>query len=253
MDLSLTELALLFATSVLAGAINAIAGGGSFFTFPVLLLAGIPSVEANATNKLGLWIGAVGSVKGYLPEIRTMQTQIWPVLIINVVGGICGSALLLTLSNAQFSAAVPWLLLLAFLMFAFGPRIRKWCGLHAESEAISRGLISYAGQFLMALYSGFFGAGIGIFLLALYQWMGMKNLHQMNAIKVLATASAHTVSALVFVVMGTVVWQASIVMLTGAFAGGYISARLAKRLPSEWIQRFVLVYSAAITIYFFVK
>lgn len=250
--LSLTDYGLLLATSLLAGAINAVAGGGSFFTFPVLLLTGIPPIAANATNKLGLWMGAVGSLKAYLPEIRHDTRALPRLLALNLAGGITGALLLLVLSNEQFRASVPWLLLLAFLMFAFGPALRKRLGLHAQHDTVQHTLASMLGQFVMAVYCGFFGAGIGIFLLALYQWMGMHNLQRMNALKVVATTAAHSISALVLVLAGQVVWSAAMIMLVGAFIGGYASAALSRHVPQVWLRRFVLAYSATITAYFFV-
>ena len=252
MDISLLEYGLLLVTSLLAGAINAVAGGGSFFTFPMLLLMGVPSIAANATNKVGLWMGAVGSLRGYLPEISQCKNELPVLIALNLLGGIIGAGLLLCLSNAQFYAAVPWLLLIAFLMFTFGPALRRRIGLHAKHDTIRHHWLGMIGQFIMALYCGFFGAGIGIFLLALYQWMGMHNLHRMNALKVVATTAAHTISALVLIAMGKVFWPAAVIMIVGSFAGGYGSAVLARHIPQEWLRRFVVVYSAGITLYFFV-
>lgn len=251
-DLSLADYGLLLATSLLAGAINAVAGGGSFFTFPVLLMLGIPSIAANATNKLGLWMGAVGSVKGYLPEIRQSKEALPRLLALNIAGGATGAGLLLVLSNEQFRASVPWLLLTAFLMFAFGPALRKKMGLHTLHDTVQHHWLGMVMQFVMAVYCGFFGAGIGIFLLALYQWMGMHNLQRMNALKVSATTAAHSISALVLVVAGQVFWPAALVMLAGAFIGGYGSAIVSRHVPQVWLHRFVLAYSGAITLYFFV-
>lgn len=251
-DLSLLDYALLLGTSALAGAINAVAGGGSFFTFPALLLMGIPPIAANATNKMGLWMGAVGSVKGYLPDIRSAKAALPMLLALNLIGGAVGASLLLILSNDQFRNSVPWLLLIAFLMFAFGPTLRKRLGMHAQHDTVQHHLPGIIAQCAMAVYCGFFGAGIGIFLLALYQWMGMHDLHRMNALKVVATTAAHSVSALILVAVGAVYWPAAIVMLAGAFAGGYGSAILSRRVSQQWLRRFVLIYSGGITLYFFI-
>ncbi len=253
MELSLFDGGLLLIAAFFAGAINAVAGGGTFFTFPVLLLTGAPPIEANATNKLGLWMGALGSVRGYRTEIASLKNDLKRTLIINLIGGAAGTILLLFLINAQFSHAVPWLLLIATLSFIAGPWLKKLQGTIESSDQLSTSFMSIITQLVVAVYAGFFGAGIGIFLLALYQLFGMNNLHRMNALKVSATLVAHSVSAIIFVVMGRVIWPLAIIMLAGSLAGGYVSALLSKRICVVWLRRFIMVYSSAITLYFFVQ
>lgn len=253
MELSLFDGGLLLVASFVAGAINAVAGGGTFFTFPVLLLTGAPPIEANATNKLSMWIGSLGSVRGYRHEIRSLTSDLTRTLIINLIGGGTGSILLLTLSNEQFQHAVPWLLLLATTSFIAGPWLKRLQGRIASDDRLSRSALCTILQMLVAIYAGFFGAGIGIFLLALYQLFGMHNLHRMNALKVWATLVAHSVSALIFVIMGRIIWPLALIMLVGSLAGGYVSAMLSKRISSVWLRRFIMVYSSAITLYFFVQ
>lgn len=253
MELSLFDGSLLLVAAFFAGAINAVAGGGTFFTFPVLLLTGAPPIEANATNKLGLWIGALGSVRGYKHEIATLKSDLKRTVIINLIGGAVGSALLLFLSNEQFKHAVPWLLLIATLSFIGGPWLKKLQGKIESCDQLSTSALCIFAQLVVAVYAGFFGAGIGIFLLALYQLFGMHHLHRMNALKVWATSVAHSISALIFVVMSTVIWPLAVIMLAGSLAGGYVSALLSKRLSVVWLRRFIMVYSSAITVYFFLQ
>ncbi len=245
--------ALIALTAMLAGAINAVAGGGSFFTFPALIWLGIPPITANATNKVGLWLGAVGSIKGYLQEIRDARSFLPLALTLNILGGGAGTFLLLSLEGEQFRATIPWLMLLATLSFAFGNRIRQWTHRTREHNSPLQTVIGHILQFIIAVYAGFFGAGIGIFMLALYQWMGMKDIHVMNGIKVSAAAAAHTISSLIVIAAGAVIWDIAVIMLIGAFIGGYYSAILAKKIPSHWLKRAITAYAACITLYFFVQ
>lgn len=234
-----------------AGALNAVAGGGAFFTFPVLLLAGVNPIVANATSKVGMWIGAIGSIRAYWPEIKKARVLLPLMLIVSAIGSILGALLLLVVSPEDFSAMVPWLLLFATLSFALGPQMRHWCNIRKANKA-RRGPIAYAMQAIISVYAGFFGAGIGIYMLALFDWMGLKNIHVMNGLKVALAVAVHTVSALIFMVAGVVDWSIAIILMAGAALGGYGGAYLAKRLPALWIRWFVILYGFAVTAYFFV-
>ncbi len=246
---TLSEILLLALIGGWAGALNAVAGGGTFFTFPMLLFMGVPPIVANATSKVGLWIGAFGSVRAYMPEIRAAKGLLKPILVVSIVGSVIGSLLLLAISAERFSAMVPWLLLFATLSFAFGPVLKK--RFHRDAAQVKASPLALGAQGVIGLYAGFFGAGIGIYMLALFEWMGLKDIHQMNGLKVAAAVGAHTVSALIFIVMGVVDWPTAIILMISAALGGYGGAYLAKQLPPLLIRGFVISYGLLVTGYFF--
>lgn len=244
---------LIFGVAVWAGALNAVAGGGTFFTFPVLLLTGMSPIIANGTSKVGLWIGAVGSLKAYWPEIKQAKAYLPLMLTVSLVGSVLGTVLLLMISAAQFSAMVPWLLLFATASFAFGPMIRN--AMHKDDTPceVRRGFWPSLLQGIIGTYAGFFGAGIGIYMLALFDWMGLKDIHVMNGLKVAAAVIAHTVSALILIATDTLDWPIAIILMVGAAIGGYGGAYIAKKLPALWIRYFVIIYGFSVTVYFFAK
>ncbi len=250
MEFTLLDAVWLPLIAVWAGALNAVAGGGTFFTFPLLILGGIPPVAANATSKVGLWIGAVGSVRGYWSEIKEAKAWLLVILTLSVIGSAIGSVLLLLIPAERFAALVPWLMLAATASFALGPYARKALQQYTQPSRAGRGL-AYAMQLLIGVYAGFFGAGIGILMLALYEWMGLKNIHVMNGLKVAAAVAAHTISSLILVFSALIVWPAALIIMAFSFAGGYGGAYIAKRLPAIWIRRFIIVYGVIVTLYFF--
>ena len=227
-----------------AGAMNAVAGGGTFFTFPALLL-GMPPVVANATSKVGLWIGSLGSIKAYLPEIRSLGAGKLPLYAATILGSVAGSLLLMFISNEQFMVLVPYLLLFATLSFALAPWLRRGI-VPGKTVKISSFL-----QGCIGVYAGFFGAGIGIYMLALFRWMGMGSVHQMNALKVLCAALAHTVSAIILITAGLVDWHSALILMLSAGLGGYGGAYLARSLPERLIHALILGYGFLISGYFF--
>lgn len=243
---------LLFFVAIGAGVLNALAGGGTFFTFPVLILMGMNPIIANGTSKVGLWIGSIGSLRGYWPEIKRARMYLPFVLSITFVGSALGTCLLLVISAEQFSAMVPWLLLFATLSFTFGGYIREKLH-HIGKRKTRAGLVPGLMQGLIGVYAGFFGAGLGIYLLALYDWVGMKNIHMMNALKVSAAVMAHTVSAAILIVTGTLNWPVTLIIMGGAVIGGYGGSYLAKRLPRKGIRWFITIYGFAVSAYFFAQ
>jgi uncharacterized membrane protein YfcA len=239
-----------------AGALNAVVGGGTYFTYPVLILAGLPPLEANTTNKVAIWFGSLGGVGGYRREIKNNSGPlVWTSAIITGIGSIGGSLLLLVMSTATFNTVLPWLMLLATLLFAFGRHVTKWLeGSLPESGHISSAahLASYAGLFVIGVYGGFFGAGMSLLVMALYELMSIHNVHQINGLKAVVSLAVNAVSALTFIVIGGIAWFAAIALMIGALAGGYWCAALAKRLPQQWVRCFIILYSAGMTLRFFV-
>jgi hypothetical protein len=260
MDLSLAHILLLFVTAIWAGALNAIAGGGTFFTFPVLLLVGMPPIVANTTNKVGIAIASVSGVAGFWAEIKRIRPLLPLFISTALAGSFAGSLLLLVTPPERFEALIPWLMLAATLLFAFGARIaraiaslRKNPAAKNPDEAILHRKIGGIGQFLIGIYGGFFAAGMGILMMALYSTAGMKHIHEMNALKSVSGLAINLISAAVFLAVGIVDWSIAAILIAGALIGGYSGATLSKRLSPAIIRGFIVCYGAAMTLYFFIQ
>jgi len=253
--------ALLFVAALLGGALNAVAGGGSFIAFPALVFTGIPPIMANATNTVALWPGSVASVGAYRVELRTAPHRAL-LAVASFIGGIGGAVLLLRTPPGVFERLIPYLLLLATLLFAFSPsltarlRARK-VSVQGQDRGRGTSLPTLAGltlaQLVIATYGGFFGGGIGILMLATLGLMGMDNIHTMNALKTLLASCINGVAVLTFVIAHAVVWPQAILMIVGAIVGGYAGAYYARRLEPQFVRRFVIVVGLVMTAYFFAR
>jgi len=259
----------LFIAALLAGALNSVAGGGSFISFPALIVTGVPPIQANATNTVALWPGSLASVAAYRRELRSVR-YVALLSVTSIVGGVLGAYLLLHTPAATFSHLIPYLLLLATGLFAFSPSItRRLRGRadHPDHTGIANGphtgiangpsrraLGSIALlQFVTAVYGGFFGGGIGIIMLATLALMGMEDIHAMNGLKTVLATLINGVATLTFIIDRAVVWPQALVMLVGAVVGGYAGAAVARRLDPLLVRRFVIVVGVVMTIYFFVR
>lgn len=245
---------LLLGISALAGAVNALAGGGTFFTFPVLIFLGLTPHLANTTNSVGIWVASLASVRGYRSELRLPRALLIRLALAAFVGSIAGSLALLATSNELFSDMVPYLMLMAATLFAFGPALRRAAS-HLlpprEERQFGEGVGGMLGQGAIGFYGGFFGAGMGILMMALYQMMGLKNLHEVNSIKTIMATAINAVSVTLFIVAGAVAWPHAIVMTVGGAIGGFLGAHYGKRINSELLRWLVIAYSFAMTGYFF--
>jgi uncharacterized protein len=249
----------LFIAAILGGALNSVAGGGSFFTFPSLIFAGVPPIQANATSTVALWPGSVASTSAYRKELAT-QNRLFVLLLggISLIGGVLGAILLLHTPQATFVKLIPYLLLLATLLFAFSPVITSLLRKRADKTyktaftwptLVGISLV----QLVIATYGGYFGGGIGIMILAALGLMGMENIHEMNALKTVLQASINGVAVITFIIAGAVVWLQAIVMVAGAIVGGFAGAYYARKLDPRLVRSFVILVGVALTIYFFVK
>lgn len=246
MDVAL--LALFTLAAAAGGALNAVAGGGSFLTFPALLFGGVPPIPANATSAVALWPASLSSAVGYREELRGQRRLLGPLLAVSLVGGLGGALLLLVTPQHLFRALVPWLLLAATLVFALGPALNR--RLRARDLHLPlKGAVLV--QFAVATYGGYFGGGMGIMMLAAFSAMGMEDVHAMNGLKVVLGAALNGIAIVAFVVAGIIVWPAALAMLAGSIAGGYGGARLAKRVSPARVRVFVVLVGAALTAYFF--
>ena len=242
----------LFAAGAIAGAINAVAGGGSFVSFPSLLFTGVAPVTANATNTVALWVGMTASGGAYRKRLNISRRVMVPLVVMSVIGGLAGAVLLIRTPAQTFLRVLPWLLLGATLLFAFGKhltgRISASIGHEASNSAVAGASFF---ELIVAVYGGYFGGGIGIMNLAMFAAMGMTDIHEMNALKVVLGAIINGVAAVTFVVSRAVAWPQALAMTAGAVGGGYLSAHYSQRLPQVWVRRFVILSGAAMTVYFF--
>jgi uncharacterized protein len=249
----------LFIAAILGGGLNSVAGGGSFITFPSLIFSGVPPIQANATSTVALWPGSLASVGAYRKELAAQNRVLMLVLGgTSLVGGVLGAILLLRTPQATFVGLIPYLMLLATLLFAFSPlitaRLRKR-EYPSQKSAISwRALTGISLiQLVIATYGGYFGGGIGIMILASLGLMGMENIHEMNGLKTVLQSSINGVAVITFIIAGAVFWLQAIVMVLGAIVGGFFGASLARRLDPRLVRGFVILVGTGMTIYFFLK
>jgi len=239
---------------MLGGALNSVAGGGSFISFPALLFTGVPPIPANATNTLALWTAAAGSGGAYRRRLNVPVRVMAPLLVTSLAGGLVGAFLLLKTPAHTFLRLVPWMILAATLLFAFGRKLTAGRRSMVEHDATAAGLTAAAlFQLGVAIYGGYFGGGMGIVTLAMLAGLGMTDIHAMNALKVLLALAINGVATLEFIVARAIYWPQGIVMVAGGIAGGFFGAHYAQKLPQPWIRRFVVLVGTGMTIYFFVK
>lgn len=245
------KLLLVVAAAAVGGAINSIAGGGTLVTFPALVGLGVTPIVANATSTVALWPGALGSMWGYRAELAGARAWAVRFALPSVVGGLAGAILLLRTPADRFDQIVPFLVLGATLLFAIQKPLMTALRGRADGGATradptavppSPGLI--AAQFLIAVYGGYFGAGIGILMLATLGFMGFTNIHRMNGLKNWGGFCMNVVAAATFAAKGFVNWPVAIAMAAGALAGGYGGSRLAQRVPQQWVRRVVVAVGA---------
>ena len=229
-----------------AGVLNAIAGGGSFLTFPALVFAGVPPVAANATSAIAVSPGYLGSTLGFRPELRSLPaTLLWRETGIAALGGLLGAGLLLVTPAKVFAGIVPWLLLLATVLFALGPRIARLSGGAGHPRWRLPGLLG------VSIYGGYFNGGLGILLMALYTLSGESRLNTVNALKNLNSFVLSLLSVVAFAAAGAIVWPQAVWMMLWATAGGWAGAHLAKRLPVKWVRWLVIATGVVMSAVFF--
>lgn len=234
----------------LAGALNSVAGGGSFLTFPALLLHGLPAVSANASSTLALVPGSFSATWAYRREFgKVSGIRPLPCLAAALAGGAVGALLLIRTPESSFEALLPWLLLFATLLFAFGNRLAARL---KGRVRLGEGLV-LALLFLGSVYGGYFGGGLGILMLSLMALLGMTDLHAMNALKTLLGGSLNALAALMFLASGAVDLRAALVTMAGAVAGGLTGASLARKVPMGSLRLFVVAVGLALTAVFFAR
>jgi uncharacterized membrane protein YfcA len=248
------ESPLLFLAGFLGGMLNSIAGGGTFITFPALLLAGVPPVSANATNTFASCSGYLSGAYAFRNELRLHAGELPKFISVGVAGGAAGAWLLLQTPEALFREAIPWLLLLATFLFVFGDKLNKT----SRRLATRHRRASYVGKTLLFLlltgvciYGGFFNAGLGIVILSYLALAGHTDINTMNGLKLLVSSCVSLIAIALFIHEGVIAWSQGIMVLIGTLVGGYLAARVSRKIPQHFVRGFVVFASVVITAYFF--
>lgn len=247
---------LLLLTAVLGGALNAVAGGGSFLTFPALVFAGLDPVVANASSTVALWPGSLLAAATYRRDITMLRGMLLPMVGAAVTGGLCGALLLVGGPPEAFRRLAPWLLLFAAVLFTFGPRVTARLALPRDAAGHGDGpnlLWLVPIQLVISVYGGYFGGGMGIMMLASYVAFGLTDLHAMNGLKSLLAVVLNGVAVTTFIASGAVSWPEATLMTAGAAAGGHLGATWAKRVPPAWLRAGIATTAWLMTLWFFTR
>lgn len=228
---------------------NSVAGGGSFLSFPALIAAGIPPIPANATNNTAMWVGTFGSARGYWHDVAPYKRLLYSVMAISVVGSLLGACLLLLTPAATFKHLIPWLLLFATVVFAISPYLTKPHAGH-DPEHQSWQLVL---QFFVALYGGYFGAGIGILMLAILTFTGLPSFNATNGMKNVLSVVINGSAVVPFLIARVIDWRFAIPMCLMALLGGYVGAHFFRRVPALVARSMVIAIGLAMTAVFFLR
>lgn len=246
----------LFVVALLGGTLNSVAGGGTFIAFPTLIFVGVPPVNANATCTVALWPGSLASVRAYRSSLTVERSLLILLIVVSVLGGLLGAFILLHTPQSTFLQLVPYLLLVATVLFALGPRITTWMRKRTSGLGVP-GWAAWTGiamlQLVIAAYGGFFGGGIGILMLASLALLDLDNIHTMNAVKNLLATCINGVAVIAFILANAIYWPQALVMIVGAIIGGYGAGIYAQRLDPKLVRWFVIAVGVAMTAYFFIK
>jgi len=262
--MTLPQFILLFLAAALGGGINSVAGGGSLIAFPALVVVGVDKIIANATNTAALWPGTIGSVWAYRSDLAPQRRLLLTLLLPSFVGGLLGAVLLARTPPALFGKVVPVLVLFATLLFAgrnlfdrfarrntapSTPTVKR----DASTVTAAGRIFGFVFQLIVATYGGYFGAGIGILMLASLSIMGLDDIHKMNAIKTALAFVINGVALVFFAISGLVNWPLALLMGVGGLLGGYFGARYAKRINQTYLRIFVVVMGLAAAAYLFTR
>jgi hypothetical protein len=252
--MSFPDFLLLAAAGFFSGALNAVAGGGTFFTFAALMASGLPPITANASSAVALTVASTASAAAYRREIaRFWRGALW-LTVASGTGALIGALILIGLSNQSFRTLVPYIMLFATLVFALGPRLARFAGMEAaELPTHRRRIAGLVSQFLISVYGGFFGAGMGILMLASLSLTENIDYHRINAIKQILAIAIQGVAIVVFIRGGIIDWPAALTVMAAAILGGYLGVGLARRVPSQTMRGIVVAAGAALTLYYFVS
>ncbi|MEW8029971.1 MAG: sulfite exporter TauE/SafE family protein [Candidatus Thiodiazotropha sp.] len=248
------QLLFLFGAGFFGGVLNAVAGGGSFITFPALLFVGVPPISANATNTFASCAGYLSGAYALRKDLAAWRDQLPQIIGISLVGGGLGALLLLQTPESVFRQAIPWLLLFATLLFVFGGRLnrilRDFAARHRHASLLG-GLLQLLLLMGVSVYGGFFNAGLGIIILSYLVLAGYTDINTMNGVKLLISSVISLVAILLFIYDGVIAWFAGVVVMLGTLAGGYVAAHMSRKLPQRYVKSFIVFAGSGITLYFF--
>lgn len=252
---------LLLLSALLGGGANALAGGGTFLVFPALLLAGVASVKANATASLIVVPGAIASAWVYRRKLAGQNVAgqnasfMARIVAVSLAGAAAGSLLLLNTSNGTFSNLVPWLLLLAATVFTLAPKLREAAAKSAKRDSGTHSSVTglLIGQFAIAVYGGYFGAGMGVLMLSLFLIASRMDVQGANGLRLLCGSAINVLAVALFAWRGALDYRLGLPMLGAAIAGGYLGALIVRRLKENTARRAILIYAWALTAYFFIR
>jgi uncharacterized membrane protein YfcA len=248
------EFLLLFTAGLLGGMLNSIAGGGTFITFPALLMAGVPPISANATNTFAVGAGYISGSWALRKELSAHKKSLAKIILVSLVGGLAGAWLLLQTPEQLFRQAIPWLLLFATLLFIYGENINHFFARldmkHCHASVIAKGL-SVLMLLSVTTYGGFFNAGLGIVILSYLSLAGYNNINEMNGIKLLVSSVVSLIAVVIFIIDDVIAWYEGSMVLLGSLAGGYLAAQYSRSLSQTHVRIMVIVISIMITTYYF--
>jgi uncharacterized protein len=253
LGLAPADFGLLVLAGLIGSAVNAVAGGGTFFTFPAFLSTGVAPVIANASNAVAIWPGRVLAIAAYWRELKRQRERALWTGAICLLGGAGGAWLLLRSGDKTFLLAVPWLISTATLLFLFDKQISARFGVRGggkrPSPLVMAGLA--IPLFFCALYGGFFGGGLGVVMMPVLSLTGVKDMQQLNGLKNLLVTAVTSVAVLTFVASGAVSWPGTVAMLAGALIGGYAGGYLARHIPATLLKKIVIALGFALSVYYF--
>lgn len=243
---------LVFLAAIAGGAVNAFAGGGGFIVFPSLVLNGVSSIRANAMTCVSMWFGNVASVKAFKNDIYVMPKDLKILLVISGIGGLCGAFVMVITDPEVFKSLVPYFHLVSWGTFAFSKSILSYF----QKKTTGSGHFEYTHKkliplFLINFYGGYFNAGIGIMILTLFTLYGMKELNEMNGLKVLMVTVNNGIAALCFIFSGLIDWKITAILTIGGIIGGYYGAVFSRHMNQELVRKLIIVIGGLIAVYFF--
>lgn len=250
--MSTAEFVLISVAGFLAGAVNAVAGGGSLISFPALIAAGLPTLSANVTNTTAVWPGYLGSVVAYRDELSDQRVRLRGLTATAVIGAVVGSVVLLAAPDAVFDSLVPFLVLLGSLLLLAQPRIATYVKSHATSTT-NHTLQLHAAVFLASIYGAYFGGGLGVILLAVLGVFVADHIQRLNALKTALSLIINTIALIAFALFGPVDWLSVAVVAPASLAGGYFGARAARHMSPTVLRNTVVVFGVVMAVWLFVR
>jgi hypothetical protein len=236
-----------------AGFVNAVAGGGTLLTFPALLYGGLPSITANATSTVAIWPGSVTSSWAYRQQLAANRARVWILSLPSLLGGLAGAILLLNTSESVFRYIVPYLILLACALLLLNEPIGRWISKRADSHPKKHAAALWLSQFAIAVYGGYFGAGIGILMLAAMAIFLPEDLQAANGMKNFFAMLINGIASVYFIAMGMAIWHVALLMALAAIAGGFVGAKTAQRLSPQLLRGAVVVFGVIVAVHLMVK